>query len=208
MSHDPSTQDLIRGAQNGLPDAQAILIARHEAPLRDHIRARIGSHLKARLEVEDIFQETFAKAFQLLSTFRWQGEGSFLRWLKGIALNEILRLAKRERRREFISIDLAEEPGGGSSPSRGVRRGERFARLQSALGGLSLEHREVIVLARIQGLRLAEVAKRMGRTPNAVAQLLGRALAKLKDAFGETESLSLPPESLDPSKPKGGQDGP
>lgn len=202
MSHDASNQDLIRNAQSGLPSAQAILIERHQAPLRDHVGARIGSHLKTRVDVEDVLQETFAKAIQLLSTFQWQGEGSFLRWLKAIAVNEILRLAKRERRRDFISIETVAEPDGGSSPSHGLRREERFDRLQSALDGLSPEHREVIVLARIKGLRLAEVGERMGRTPNAVAQLLTRALERLKDAFGDTESLSLPPESLDPSMPE------
>ncbi len=208
MSRDPSTQDLIRDAQSGLAEARALLIERHRAPLRDHIRARIGNHLKTRVEVEDVLQETFAKAFDLLPTFGWRGEDSFLQWLRRISLNEILRLAKRERRRGFISIDAAAEPAAGSSPSHEARREERFARLEAALGGLSPEHREVIVLARIQGLRLAEVAKRMGRTPNAVAQLLGRALAKLKEAFGETESLSLPPRSLDPSNDGESRDGP
>jgi RNA polymerase sigma-70 factor (ECF subfamily) len=170
------------------------------------VEARIGSHLKTRVEANDVVQETFTRAVQILSTFVWQGEGSFLRWIKAIASNEILRLAKRERRREFISIDLTEEPAGGSSPSQGIRREERFSRLESALEGLSPEHKEVILLARIQGLRLAEVAKRMGRSPNAVAQLLGRALAKLKDAFGDTASLSLPPGSFDPSKRGKGHD--
>jgi RNA polymerase sigma-70 factor, ECF subfamily len=208
MSQEASIQDLIRDAQNGLRSAQTVLIERHQAALREYVDARIGSHLKTRVEANDVVQESFARAMQILSTFEWRGDGSFLRWLKAIASNEILRLAKRERHRDFISIETAEEPAGGSSPSQGVRREERFARLESALEGLSAEHREVIVLARIQGLRLAEVAKRMGRSPNAVAQLLGRALAKLKDAFGDTESLSLPPDSIDPSKREKGRDGP
>jgi RNA polymerase sigma-70 factor (ECF subfamily) len=205
MSDGASIRDLIRDAQNGLRSAQAALVERHETPLRGYVEARIGRHLKTRVEASDVVQEAFARALQLLSTFEWQGEGSFLRWLKAIASNEILRLAKRERRREFISIDLAEEPAAGNSPSRGVRRKERFARLESALACLSPEHQEVIMLARIQGLRLAEVAKRMGRSPNAVAQLLGRALAKLKDAFGDTESLGLPPAAFDlPKRDRGG----
>jgi RNA polymerase sigma-70 factor (ECF subfamily) len=208
MSDETSTRDLIRDAQNGLRSAQAVLIERHEAALQVFVERRIGSHLQTHVEAKDVVQETLARALQILSTFEWRGEGSFLRWLKAIASNEILRLAKRERRREFISIELTDEPAGGSSPSRGVRREERFARLESALEGLSPDHREVIVLARIQGLRLAEVAKRMGRSPNAVAQLLGRALSKLKDAFGDTESLSLPPVSFDLTKGERRQDDP
>jgi hypothetical protein len=56
-------------------------------------------------------------------------------------------------------------------------------------------------------MRLAEIAKRMGRSPNAVAQVLGRALEKLKAEFGDTESLSLPAASLDPSEAEGGAHG-
>ena len=52
-----------------------------------------------------------------------------------------------------------------SSPSHGVRRKERFERLQHAVDSLSPEYREVILLARIKGMRLAEIAKRMGRSP-------------------------------------------
>ena len=42
-----------------------------------------------------------------------------------------------------------------------------------------------------------EVAERMRRSPGATSVLLVRALMKLKEAFGETESLSLPKRSLE-----------
>ncbi len=200
MRAEHSTEDLIRRAQGGESSAQAELTERHLSVLEDSVRARLGSHLKSCVEVSDVVQETFEKALRTLPTFEWQGEGSFLRWLRGIATNEILRLAKRERYRDFIAIEPSEISGDDTSPSRGARRVERFDRLERALESLSPDHREVIVLARIKGLRLAEVAERTGRTPNAVAQLLGRALANLKEAFGDTESLSLPAQSLDPSR--------
>jgi len=73
-----------------------------------------------------------------------------------------------------------------------MRRDERFERLQAALDSLSPDHREVITLARLKGLRGEEIAKRMNRSPNAVAQLLSHALKNLKEAFGDTESLHLP----------------
>ena len=58
-------------------------------------------------------------------------------------------------------------------------------------------------LARIEGLRIAEIAERMGRSRNAVAHLLSRALAKLKDTFGDTESFHLPACSLDEGHGRG-----
>ena len=57
------------------------------------------------------------------------------------------------------------------SPSRALRRHERLDRLQEALDSLSPDHRQVIVLARLKGLRIKEIAERMDRSPNAVALL-------------------------------------
>jgi hypothetical protein len=37
----------------------------------------------------------------------------------------------------------------------------------------------------------------MGRSPDAVTHLLLRALDKLRESFGDTESLHLPPRSLE-----------
>ena len=48
--------------------------------------------------------------------------------------------------------------------------------LEQAMERLSEDHREVIMLVRIEGLPAAEVAKRMNRSENAIHLLLGRAL--------------------------------
>ena len=48
------------------------------------------------------------------------------------------------------------------------------------LDGMSPESREVILLARIHGLPLKDISDRMNRSPAAVAQLLSRALRKLR----------------------------
>ena len=63
---------------------------------------------------------------------------------------------------------------------------------QEALDKLSGDYRKVIYLARVEGLPMKEIATHMGRSPEAVKKLLGRALEKLRERFGETESLHLP----------------
>lgn len=84
----------------------------------------------------------------------------------------------------------------GSSPGAKLRSEERFDRLRAALDRLSPDHRQVILLARIEGLPMEEVGKRMGRSANAAAQLLWRALQKLRLTFGETESFGMPNRTL------------
>jgi DNA-directed RNA polymerase specialized sigma24 family protein len=53
----------------------------------------------------------------------------------------------------------------------------------------------VSLLARVEGLPLREVAERLGRTPNAVAQLLSRALRKLGRSLGQSPGRAPEEES-------------
>ena len=76
-------------------------------------------------------------------------------------------------------------------------RAQRPERLERAVSELSPDHREVIRLARFEGLKVAEIAKRMERSPGAIHQLLARAMDQLKHGFGDTASLSLPDQALD-----------
>jgi len=116
------------------------------------------------------------------------GEG--LRWLKGIAWHVVLETASRVRRDR--AVDLPQEiPQSGPSAGTRLRREERFERLQEAFERLSHDHRKVILLARLEKLPLMTVAERMGRSPDAVKQLLRRALLELRRLFGETESFGL-----------------
>ena len=159
------------------------------------VRALIASRLKARemvtVEVDDVLQEALLRSYRAIGGFEWQGEDSFLRWVGGIIDNVIREISRRGARKPVFRLehDVSDEP---VSPSRAMRREERLDRLHGALNDLVPEYREVIVLSRIEGRSFDEIAERMGRSPNAVKQLLWRALKKLKESFGDTESLNLP----------------
>lgn len=206
MGSRESPKELIDLARTGDAGAKEILVDRFSDALDHFIRLRLGSHLLETIEAEDVFQETFAKVFRSLETFQWRGEESFLRWLKGIAENRILTVARSQRRSRLVFVNHDERPSDEVPPSRTARREERFDRLQRALDRLEPDYREVIVLARLKGLRLKEVAERMERSPNAVAHLLSRALAKLKEVFGNTESLTLPARRIDSRVGEGKRD--
>ena len=97
------------------------------------------------------------------------------------------------QKKAWTQLSLAAEIAArAESPSKQLRRDERFNRLEKALRGLKADHREVIMLARIEGLRAKDIALRMNRSEDAVHKLLARALLRLKESFGDTESLSLP----------------
>ncbi len=194
-----STETLVSRAKGGDRAAFDALLERFHERLRVFVDSRLGERLRRRIGVEDILQEVSIRALQSLGRFSWKDEQSFHAWLRGIAEHVILHAAQKHRR-EVAPIESA-PPAGDPSPSRTLRREERFERLQDALLSLSADHQEVIRLARLERLRIAEIAKRMQRSEDAVHQLLARALRKLKASFGDTESLHLPHRSLRRKEP-------
>jgi len=195
MERPSAFEDLVERAKEGDRDALDALIGRERPRLKGFIRSRLGEALARRVEVDDVLQEALIRAVRDFASFVPRGEDSLARWFSGIALHVIQEAASRFGRSPAVGLD-ADPPARGSSPSRVMRRNERFDRLQAALDRLAPEHREVIHLIRIEGLPVREVAKRMGRTPHAVSNLLLRATRRLREILGDTESLSLPDRRL------------
>ncbi len=194
MDSQSGTKALIERAQRGDREAFRDLLETYRDAVDKYVRLRLGAHFLRHVDVEDVLQETSTRAFEAICRFEWRGNGSLLRWMKGIAERVILKLAQRQRR-DVLYLDQ-NVSAQDASPSKAMRRDERFDRFEEAFDSLSPDYREVVDLARLQGLGVKEIARRMHRSPKSVAHLLSRALKKLKDAFGETESLSLPPRAI------------
>jgi RNA polymerase sigma-70 factor (ECF subfamily) len=194
MTEQPPTQILIERAKAGSRPAFDELVGRFRQRLRSGLTAHLASH-RGVLEVEEILQETFVQAFQFLDRFDWRGEDSFLPWLFGIAKNVIGKALRGTHKKRYI--ELADPiPESDISPSRALRRNERFDRLEESLRMLKPEYREVLRLVRLEGLKIQEVAARINRSEYAVKHLLARGIKQLKDLVGETESFHLPHRML------------
>ncbi len=196
MESRASTEILLEEARKGDRKAFDRLAAASCERLEGLIHTRLGPSLRPKVDVDDIVQETLLRAFRSIDHFESQGDDAFCRWLGGIAGNVIHETARRHRGEFMLALD-DDFPAGGVSQSKAGERNERFDRLQGALNSLSPDHRQVILLARVERRPLAVVARRMGRSPEAVSQLLWRALKKLKESFGSTDSLHLPDRRLE-----------
>ncbi len=186
-------------------------ITRHfHARIESIVRLRIGQDLRRRIDVDDVVQETYMRAFKGISNFEWESEPQFRAWLCKIAERTCTDVVRQHVISQKQSIDkelqggLGPKSDGGQTnllellsltqtrPSGYVRREERLTRLEQAMDSLSDRHKEVILLSVIQRISTQEVAERMDMSIQAVCMLRTRALRKLKDLFGETESLRLP----------------
>ena len=107
-------------------------------------------------------------------------------WLMRIAENEIRDQADfQHRQRRDVAADLPIDAGGIDVAAR-VRSAlsdavmnEEAERLGAALEALDPDHREVIVLRKLEELSFREVAARMGRSEDACRMLLARAMVAL-----------------------------
>src|SRR5262249_14140176 len=134
--------------------------------------------------------------------FRGATEKELVGWLRQILVTNFANLVRHyrgTRRRDVrlereLVMELEESfavlDGGllarQSSPSHQAARREQAVLLAAALGRLPADCRETIILRHLEGLSFAEVAGRMGRSVDSVKKLWARALARLRDALGET----------------------
>ncbi len=168
------------------------------------IRTQMSPSLAQRLDPEDVLQETFIRALRSVKDFEWQGGDSFCRWLEGIATHLVLTAANRQSVKRELHIQRDPE-ADQVSPSRDMRRDERFERLRKSIESLSPDYRTVLRLSRLEGLTTKEIAKRMERSPSAIKNLLLRATKQLRQTFGDTESLHLGDRCLGAGEKKDGR---
>jgi RNA polymerase sigma-70 factor (ECF subfamily) len=183
------TAVLLSRAREGSRDALGELLSLCGERLLSLIRLRLGPALRVQLESRDILQATLLKAVRGFDGFGGGGRASLMAWLARIAENEIRDRAdfhQRERRDAARQVELEDALASDlrSQTSRLVLC-ERLARLERALESLAPEHREAIVLRRLEELSFPEMGLRMGRSPDACRMLFARAMAALTLAVGE-----------------------
>lgn len=188
------TIDLFNAAKAGDRAAFDELVELQRPKLRAFCLSRINAELRKVIDVDDVMQETCLRAVRCIDSVQWQGERALLSWFCGIAQNVIYTQSRRMLRIKQHSQAFDPQECDDSSPSRHARREERFTRLETSLSKLTEEQQQVVRLMRIEGLSSRDAAERMGRTEKATYQLLWRALKKLREVFGETASLRLPPD--------------
>ncbi len=196
-----ASKHLADHAASGDRDALDQLFQRCQPRLR-RLLAHKGGVALQHGELDDLVQEAYLEATRRFADYTYQGPDSFFRWLATVAMHRLANLRrtataqKRDRRRERpVSGDGSTlTPGAvvpadaGPGPRTLSAGGEAETRLAAAMARLSAADREVITLARVQGLSLQEIAERTDRTRNAVALLLSRALRKLKGVLAPEET--------------------
>lgn len=183
---DESFDPLIARLEANDEGALDALVARCLPRLHAYVRLHMSGPLRAREASLDVVQSICREVLEARESFVYQGEGQMISWLLTTAMNKMRERArflgrqKRALARETPQDQVAPELYASLlTPSRSAVRHEEIEELESAIGKLTPDHREVLVLARIVGLPHKEIAKRMERTESSVRNLLGRAMTRL-----------------------------
>ena len=194
--------ELVRRAQAGELDAFETLTNRYEQRVFS-LAMRI---LRQEQDAEDVTQQTFLSALENLAGFR--GEASFATWLFRIATHAALKVIRKRKGLETVSLEAATEGADSGeavphpefiadwrqSPEQLVQKNEVKRLLDEALAQLDEKHRLVFLLRDVEGLSIKETADALGLSEANTKVRLLRARLQLREHL--TRTLGDPGKQL------------
>ncbi len=182
----------IRLASDGCTEAQGYLLQCSQRYLLHVADRLLPERFRAKLDPEDVVQDTLLAAQAEFSCFQGSTEKELLGWLRAILLNRV-----RDTRRRYLTPKRAIcrelslnalvgkdlEPTSAAackSPCQWCVDAEDSALLQWALRRLPESYRQAVVLRNLEGLSFAEVGAAMDRSGDAARKLWTRAMQRLR----------------------------
>jgi RNA polymerase sigma-70 factor (ECF subfamily) len=185
-----SSYNLIERIKAGDQQAFAPLFDKHRRRLAVLIHYRLSLELRSLVEVDDVLQETWLRAFRDFGQFSYRSPGSFMSWLARIADHVIADAARSQGRQKRHAVELLRfrsasnpagpEPMDSKTPSRLLAQEENLRRLLDKLDALPDDYRQAILLMKVEGLSTAEAAERLGKSKEATTLLLHRAIKRFR----------------------------
>ena len=131
--------------------------------------------LGRKADAEDVFQETFFRAWNHLRSFR--SGGNFTYWIKRIATNPCIDQLKTRKRQHAYENDQVEEVGSWEGEQQ---YGDEQEQVNQLLAQLPVNHRAAVVLFYLEDQSVEEVALTLKQKPATVKVWLFRARQKMK----------------------------
>lgn len=179
---DSEEKNLIMNAQAGQSAAFNQLVTRHDQRILQIIYAIMGNLADA----QDVYQETFLKAYLKIQSFRFESE--FSTWLTRIAINLSLNERRRRQLKGWFNFSTKDQREEINNPVHAVNDGnpeqiyinhELNQLVQTAMKQLSSQQRAIFVLKHFQGYKIREIADTLNCSEGTIKNQLFRAIQKL-----------------------------
>lgn len=186
----------IAQARAGQTGAMGELLEAQRATLVARAERQLGLLLHRRMSASDVVQQSFVEALRAFPQFRGSSGPEFAAWLSRIlehhlehAVRDHTTVAKRSIAREqplpVAGPGESQVLGGEEfaaaipSPSTRAMEQEQADLVAQLLADLPLDQQTAVRL-RYEGMPLAEIAARLGRSTSAVASLIKRGMHELR----------------------------
>jgi RNA polymerase sigma-70 factor (ECF subfamily) len=192
----------IARAKGGSPDDFGRLVS----DCRDYLllvaHQMLDSSMVPKEGVSDVVQDTFVEAQRGIASFRGETEEEFRGWLRKILIRLIFDMRRRYRSTQKrsiereVSLDTATDidtrefaiESKDPSPSSHAQHEEQLQLLKAALRKIPENQARVVILHHRDGLSMAEIADRLGKTEAAVRKLWTRGIKALQEEVAEHQS--------------------
>jgi RNA polymerase sigma-70 factor, ECF subfamily len=173
---------LIKKCREGDTGAFGELVSRYQDRLFNSVLRLVVNAEDAR----DVVQEAFMHAYQSLHTFK--GDSLFFTWLYRIAVNTAISMKRKQRPTVRIqaggdeknSIDPL-DPAAASRPGHAIEMAEDERLVHEALAKLSPEHRAVLVMKDMDGMKYEDMAGVLDVPIGTIRSRLHRARLEMRD---------------------------
>ena len=176
---------MVEAVLMGNADAFGDIVLKYEKPIFNLMYRTTGS----RDEAADLTQDAFLRAYDKLHTYRLGRK--FYTWLYSLSMN-VARdyIRKRNRRLETTDRDpekAAEMTWGDAIAAAGADRSDDLEILHEVMATLPLNDREAVLLRFRDGLKMQEIAERLGLSVSGAKMRVHRGLEKLQRAWGDKD---------------------
>ncbi|HET9953107.1 MAG TPA: sigma-70 family RNA polymerase sigma factor [Polyangiaceae bacterium] len=191
LQNDPgvlrSDEDYVTGLKSPSDSESHEAVVELRAFLRGALARSFGRQLSDS-DLDDITQESLLRVCARLDGF--QGQARFTTWATTIAVHCALSELRR-RRFKLVSLeDAAQQARAELTQEAELISGDQeaeLAKLQRGIHEALTERQREATLAKLGGLPLMEIARRLGTTQGAVYKLLHDARKRLKSYLESTE---------------------
>jgi RNA polymerase sigma-70 factor, ECF subfamily len=164
-------RQLVRRALAGQADDFRALVDRHQQPIFRFVLKLLGNQQAA----EDVTQEVFLAVFANLSAYD-SSRAAFSTWLFAIAHNRCINLLEERRPAPLNELDLI----GDARSTDSIVNQELSEQLDRALAMLPMEQRAAFLLAEVEELPYAEIARIEHTSLGTVKSRIHRAKQRLQ----------------------------
>lgn len=168
-------ESLVEQAGNGDTEAFGRIYDIYADRIYRHIYYRTGNVEDA----QDLTQEVFAKAWQVLPKYKKTGT-PFLGWLFTISHNRIIDYYRTKKNHDYLDNEI-EISAGGISPEEYTESRMSQHEIRRAILQLPEDQQQAIIMTFIEGYGYKETAAALNKSEGNIRVMVHRALKKMHE---------------------------